>query len=237
MDNLLIVHHQNFLNIFVSCLSALTKKQRLTISRSVDCSSPYVIIVTTATTDGGILIFSGRRTYLHRNVKCWPILAILLKGAGYFPSTSQSKGDNLVLTPPSVWNFYQIVSQIWAKTAIFHVILTFFDIFHRLWPYLCFKREILGFFEQATHRRPGDEAFFYFRVHCWWLGMDKKWSILDQKWPHMAGLSMSQSGPKWCMWKRVQNGQPNCFWRFRTLVDPPGHTSFYDIIEHLNKTR
>ena len=44
-----------------------------------------------------------------------------------------------------------------------------FDIFHRLRPYLCSKREVLGFHKQATHRRPGDEPFFTLgsNVHGW----------------------------------------------------------------------
>ena len=70
------------------------------------------------------------------------------------------------------------------------------NIFHRLRPYLCSKQVTLGFYKQATHRRPGDEPVFYFGVHCSWLGMAQKWSILDQKWPNMAGLSTLQSGPK-----------------------------------------
>ena len=95
-----------------------------------------------------------------------------------------------------------------------------FDIFHRLRPYLCSKREVLGFHKQATHRRRGDEPFFYFGVHRSWLGMAQKWSTLDQKWPNMAGLSTFQSGPKGS--KRVQNGQPKCFWPFGTLLGPSG---------------
>ena len=39
-----------------------------------------------------------------------------------------------------------------------------FDSFLRLWPYLCSKRETLGFYKQAIHRRPGDEPFFYFTI-------------------------------------------------------------------------
>ena len=104
-----------------------------------------------------------------------------------------------------------------------HFVMEFwpaFDIFHRLRPYLCSKREVLGFHKQATHRRPGDEPFFYFGVHRSWLGMAQKWSTLDQKWPNMAGLSTFQSGPKGS--KRVQNGQPKCFWPFGTLSGPSG---------------
>ena len=95
-----------------------------------------------------------------------------------------------------------------------------FDIFHGLRPYLCSKRDVLGFHKQATHRRRGDEPFFYFGVHRSWLGMAQKWSILDQKWPNMAGLSTFQSGPKGS--KRDQNGQPKCFWSFGTLLGPSG---------------
>ena len=56
-----------------------------------------------------------------------------------------------------------------------------FDIFHRLRPYLCSKREVLGFYKQVTHRRPGDEPFFYFRVHQSWLGSAEKVPFFDQK--------------------------------------------------------
>ena len=77
----------------------------------------------------------------------------------------------------------------WLKTPRF-------GIFHRLRPYLCSKRDEVGFHKQPTHRRPGDEPFFYSGVDRSWLGMAQKWSILDQKWPNMAGLSTLQSGPK-----------------------------------------
>ena len=50
--------------------------------------------------------------------------------------------------------------------------------------------------------------------------MAQKWSILDQKWPNMAGLSTLQSGPKGP--KRDQNGQPKCFRPFGTLLGPSG---------------
>ena len=39
-------------------------------------------------------------------------------------------------------------------------------------------------------------SLFYFGAQRSWLGMALKWSILDQKWPNMAGLSTFQSGPK-----------------------------------------
>ena len=71
-----------------------------------------------------------------------------------------------------------------------------FDIFHGLRPYLCSKAQDLGFHKQPTHRRRDDEPFFYSGVDRSWLGMAQKWSILDQKWPNMAGLSTLQRGPK-----------------------------------------
>ena len=67
-----------------------------------------------------------------------------------------------------------------------------FDIFHRLQPHICSKRQDLGSHKQATHRRRGDEP-------CSGVdrfGMAQKWSILDQNWPNMKGLSMFQNGLK-----------------------------------------
>ena len=46
---------------------------------------------------------------------------------------------------------------------------------------------------QAGHT---EESLFYVWVHRSWLGMAQKWSILDQKWLNMVGLSVLQSGPK-----------------------------------------
>ena len=72
----------------------------------------------------------------------------------------------------------------------------------RIWKYsqlsyLCSKGGVLGFYKQATHRRPGDEPFFHFRVHRSWLGMAQKWSILDQKWQACQRSKVVQKGPKW----------------------------------------
>ena len=117
--------------------------------------------------------------------------------------------------------YLAIHGKIMAKNG--HFFMEFwpiFDIFHWLRPYLCSKREYLGFHKQATHRRRGDEPFFYSGVDRSWLGMAQKWSILDQKWPNMAGLSTLQSGPKGP--KRDQNGQPKSFWTFGTLLGPSG---------------
>ena len=89
-----------------------------------------------------------------------------------------------------------------------------FDIFHELRPYLCSKQDEVGFHKHPTHRRRDDEPFFYSGVDRSWLGMAQKWSILDQNWPNMAGLSTLQSGPKGP--KRDQYGQPKSFWSFET---------------------
>ena len=58
--------------------------------------------------------------------------------------------------------YLAIHGKIMAKNG--HFFMEFwpiFDIFHWLRPYLCSKREYLGFHKQATHRRHGDEPFFY----------------------------------------------------------------------------
>ena len=62
--------------------------------------------------------------------------------------------------------------------------------------------------------------FFYSGVHRSWLGMAQKWSILDQNWPNMVGLSPLKSGQKGS--KRGQNGQPKCSWPFGTLLGTSG---------------
>ena len=94
-------------------------------------------------------------------------------------------------------SYLAIHGKIMAKNGNFFMeFWPIFDIFHGLLPYLCSKRYEVGFHKQATHRRRGDEPFFYSGVDRSWLGMAQKWSILDQKWPNMAGLSTLQSGPK-----------------------------------------
>ena len=115
--------------------------------------------------------------------------------------------------------YLAIHGKIMAKNG--HFFMEFwpiFDIFHGLRPYLCSKAQDLGFHKQPTHRRRGDEPFFYSGVDRSWLGMAQKWSILDQKWPNMAGLSTLQRGPKGS--KRDQNGQPKSFWTFGTPFGP-----------------
>ena len=74
-------------------------------------------------------------------------------------------------------------------------------------------------------------------IYIW---MAQTWSILDQNWPNMAGLSTLQSGPKGP--KRDQNGQPKSFWTFGTLLGPSGpfwtisNKNWYFALKHLCRT-
>ena len=83
-------------------------------------------------------------------------------------------------------------------------------------------------------------AFFLLWGRPFMTGDGPKWSILDQKWPNMAGLSTLQSGPKEP--KRDQNGQPKSFWTFGTLLGPSGpfwiisNKNWYFAPKHLCKT-
>ena len=83
-----------------------------------------------------------------------------------------------------------------------HFVMEFwpaFDIFHRLRPYLCSKREILGFHKQATHRRPGDEPFFtlWSTVHDWgWPKNGPFWTKNGQTWQACQRSKVVQKGPK-----------------------------------------
>ena len=116
--------------------------------------------------------------------------------------------------------FCHLISHLWRKMAIvwaiFGMIFRLFivsDAFmlkkgaHSTWIYL-------------THVRSRIQAILGPLSHKSMAGRRQKWSILDQKWPSMAGLSTFQSGPKGS--KRVQNGQPKCFWPFGTLLGPSG---------------
>ena len=74
-----------------------------------------------------------------------------------------------------------------------------FDIFHRLRPYLCSKRDVLGFHKQATHRRPGDEPFFTLgsTVHDWgWPKNGPFWTKNGQTWQACQRSKVVQKGPK-----------------------------------------
>ena len=58
-----------------------------------------------------------------------------------------------------------------------------FDIFHRLRPYLCSKREVLGFHKQVTYMRPGDEPFFLLSGPPVLAGVCRKSALF---WPKKA---------------------------------------------------
>ena len=110
-----------------------------------------------------------------------------------------------------------------AKNGLFHGKWPIFDIFLILWPYLCSKQDTFRFDKQATHRRPGDEPFFYFGVYRLWLGMAQKWAILDQhdrlvnvpKWPKRV-----HKGRKWT--KMANLSVFDHLWPFRAHLDPFG---------------
>ena len=92
--------------------------------------------------------------------------------------------------------FGHLISHLWRKMAIvwaiFGMIFRLFivsDAFmlkkgaHSTWIYL-------------THVRSRIQAILGPLSHKSMAGRRQKWSILDQKWPNMAGLSTFQSGPK-----------------------------------------
>ena len=74
-----------------------------------------------------------------------------------------------------------------------------FDIFHRLQPYLCSKRDDLGSHKQATHRRRGDEPFLLHLGPPFMTGDGPKTVHFGQK---MAKHGRLVNAPKWS--KRVQ---------------------------------
>ena len=92
--------------------------------------------------------------------------------------------------------FGHLISHLWRKMAIvwaiFGMIFRLFivsDAFmlkkgaHSTWIYL-------------THVRSRIQAILGPLSHKSMAGRRQKWSILDQKWPNMAGLSTFQRGPK-----------------------------------------
>ena len=76
-----------------------------------------------------------------------------------------------------------------------------FDIFHRLRSYLCSKRGVLGFYKQATYRRPCDEPFFLLWGPLFMIGDGPKMVHFG---PKMAKHGRLVNAPKWS--KRVQKG-------------------------------
>ena len=89
-----------------------------------------------------------------------------------------------------------------------------FQQFARLWLYALFPPA-----RAATKRYKvfwmQEKIKFYYRV-----SQTKAHQQSKQKWPNIAGLPTFQSGPKGS--KRVQNGQPRCFWSVGTLLGPSG---------------
>ena len=96
--------------------------------------------------------------------------------------------------------YLAIHGKIMAKNG--HFFMEFwpiFDIFHWLRPYLCSKREYLGFHKQATHRRHDDEPFFTLGsiVHDWgWSKNGPFWTKKGQTWQACQHSKAVQKGPK-----------------------------------------
>ena len=123
------------------------------------------------------------------------------------------------------------------NSRFFMELWSIFDIFHRLRPYLCSKRNDLGFHKQATHREPWWWALFLLWGRPFMTGDGPKMVHFGPKWPNMTTL---QSSPKGL--KRDPNGQPKCFWLFRTPLGPSGsfwtisNKKWYFAPKHLCKT-
>ena len=87
-----------------------------------------------------------------------------------------------------------------------------FDVFfYRLRPYLWSKREVLGVYKQATHRRPGDEPFFTLEstVHDWtWPKNGPLWTNIGRTWQALFFKN---------------------FWHFFICVTPQFAFSFFEI--------
>ena len=116
--------------------------------------------------------------------------------------------------------FGHLISHLWRKMAIVWAI---FGMIFRLFTVsdaFMLKKGAHSTWIYLTHVRSRIQAILGPLSHKSMAGRRQKWSILDQKWPNMAGLSTFQSGPKGS--KRVQNGQPKCFWPFGTLLGPSG---------------
>ena len=116
--------------------------------------------------------------------------------------------------------FCHLISHLWRKMAIVWAI---FGMIFRLFTVsdaFMLKKGAHSTWIYLTHVRSRIQAILGPLSHKSMAGRRQKWSILDQKWPNMAGLSTFQRGPKGS--KRVQNGQPKCFWPFGTLLGPSG---------------
>ena len=117
--------------------------------------------------------------------------------------------------------FGHLISHLWRKMAIVWAI---FGMIFRLFTVsdaFMLKKGAHSTWIYLTHVRSRIQAILGPLSHKSMAGRRQKWSILDQKWPNMAGLSTFQSGPKGS--KRDQNDQPKCFWPFGTVLGPSGH--------------
>ena len=83
--------------------------------------------------------------------------------------------------------------------------------------HICSKRDILGFYKQATQRRPGDEHFFLLWGPPIMTGNGPKMVHFG---PKIANHGRLVNVPKRS--KRGQNGQPKCFRSFGSLLDSSG---------------
>ena len=136
--------------------------------------------------------------------------------------------------------FGHLISHLWRKMAIvwaiFGMIFRLFTVSDAVMP----KKGAHSTWIYLTHVRSRIQAILGPLSHKSMAGRRQKWSILDQKWPNMAGLSTFQSGPKGS--KRVQNGQPKCFWPFGTLLGPSGpfwaisNKNWFFVPKHLRHT-
>ena len=137
-----------------------------------------------------------------------------------------SKSDqNLVANRYSCfWSLGAIWQPLWLKNshnmAIFPHFLTFSVTFLVAMTTFMHKTSTERTKTFLIHRTIDEVPFFAISRHLYRVPGVQKWPIWDQKWPNMAGLSTFQRGPKGS--KRVQNGQPKCFWPFGTLLGPSG---------------
>ena len=88
------------------------------------------------------------------------------------------------------------------KRPFFMEFWPIFDIFidWGLRPYWCSKWVTLGYYKQATHRRPGDEPFFTLRstVYDWgWSKNGPFWTKNGQIWQACQRSKVVQKGPSW----------------------------------------
>ena len=98
-----------------------------------------------------------------------------------------------------VWSMFRAAKKpSEGLRAALNLFRPIFDIFHRLRPYLCSKRDVLGFYKQATDRRPGYDIFLLLGS----LFMTGDGPKLVHFLPKMVEYGRLVNVPKW--FKRVQ---------------------------------